>query len=226
MNGPARRIRAVLFDLDGTLVDTAPGLAAAVNDTLTALGMPPVGLAQVRLWIGNGMPRLLKHALTQDLTAEPDEALYACAWPLFLAAYDRHLDAGSILYPGAAATLARLAAQGIALGCVTNKLERFTHPILQHLGIADHFGVVIGGDTLATRKPDPAPVRHALAQLGATPEQALLVGDSATDIQAGRAAGCLVICVRYGYNHGLDLHRLGAAAIIDKLTDVDLYLNG
>jgi len=226
MNRSALRIRAVLFDLDGTLVDTAPGLAAAVNDTLAALGLPQVDLTQVRQWIGNGMPRLLKRALAQDMTAEPDEALYACAWPLFLAAYDRHLDAGSILYPGAATTLARLAAQGIVLGCVTNKLERFTHPILQHLGISDYFGVVVGGDTLAARKPDPAPVCHALAQLGTPPEQALLVGDSATDVQAGRAAGCLVICVRYGYNHGLDLHRLGAAAIIDTLTDVDHYLNG
>jgi phosphoglycolate phosphatase len=226
MNGPARRIRAVLFDLDGTLVDSAPGLAAAVNDTLTALNLPPVDLVQIRLWIGNGMPRLLKRALTHDQTAEPEAALYARAWPLFLAAYDRHLDAGSVLYPGAAAILARLAARGIALGCVTNKLARFTHPILRHLGIADYFRVVVGGDTLTARKPDPTPVLHALRQLDATPGEALLVGDSATDVQAGRAAGCLVICVGYGYNHGLDLHRLGAAAIIDTLSDVDLYLNG
>jgi len=144
MNEPARRIRAVLFDLDGTLIDSAPGLAAAVNDTLATLGLPQVDLTQVRQWIGDGMPRLLKRALTHDQTAEPEAALYARAWPLFLAAYDRHLDTGSVLYPGAAAILARLAVRGIALGCVTNKLERFTHSILQHLGISDYFGVIVG----------------------------------------------------------------------------------
>lgn len=138
-----------------------------------------------------------------------------------MAAYDAHLCVHSRLYPGVAETLSQLQEAGALLGIVTNKPTRFIDPLLKRLGVSDCFGAMVGGDTLAQRKPDPAPVLEAMAQLGMTGgERAVMVGDSLNDVRAGRAAGCVVIGVSYGYNQGADLVQAGAIAVIDQMAEL------
>ncbi|ROR29536.1 phosphoglycolate phosphatase [Inmirania thermothiophila] len=215
---------AVLLDLDGTLVDSAPDLAAAVDEMLAALGRTPAGEAAVRRWIGNGAPRLVKRALTGEMEAEPDPALFERAYALFLDAYQRHLSEGTRLYPGVAQGLEGLAAMGLRLGCITNKPARFTEPLLARLGIRRYFGVVVSGDTLPRGKPDPAPLLHAAACLKIEPGRTLMVGDSVNDVQAARAAGMRVVCVPYGYNHGEDIAAAQPDAVIASLAELPAWI--
>jgi len=195
----------VLFDLDGTLVDSVPDLAIAVDRMLAALGRPPAGVGRVRDWVGNGAPTLVRRALlgqldVSDVTLSAD--LFEPAHAHFLEYYAQATAQLSALYPGVLACLDGLQARGVTLGVATNKPMRFTTEMLQGLGIEGYFQVVIGGDSLPTCKPDPAMLLSAMAQCGAGPATTLMVGDSSNDIKAGRAAGCKVAAVPYGYNHG------------------------
>ena len=210
-------VRAVLFDLDGTLVDSVPDLAMAVDAMLTGLERPTAGEAQVRQWVGNGAQRLVKRALTGDMEAEPPATLFEQAFPQFLEYYQQHLCDRSRLYDGVADCLAALQCQELPLGIVTNKPERFIEPLLMALGIAQDFAVVVGGDTLAEKKPHPAPLLHAARQLACTPESTLMVGDSRNDVLAARRAGMRVICVPYGYNHGEDIRLTSPDAVVEDL---------
>jgi len=210
----------ILFDLDGTLLDSAPDLAFSVNVMLARFGRAPCGEEDVRAWVGNGTARLLGRALTGRLDGDPGPALVAEALPVFMAAYAENTLVRSALYPGARETLAALAEAGYALGCVTNKAGRFTVPVLRGLGLLDTFGIVLSGDSLPEMKPHPAPLLHAAAHFGVAPGDSLLVGDSITDIQAARAAGFAVVCMSYGYNHGQDIREARPDAVLDSLMEL------
>jgi phosphoglycolate phosphatase len=216
---------AVLFDLDGTLIDTGPDLAAAVNRMLLELGRAPVPVATVLPWVGNGMARLVKRALTGEMQSEPDLVLFERGVASFKKHYATNLAVDSRPYPGTLEALAQLTARGFRLGCVTNKPAMFTVPLLAQLGMSRYFGSVVSGDTLATRKPDPEPLLHACRELGIPPGQAIMVGDSVNDIVAARAAGMPAVAVSYGYNHGQDARELHADRVVDSLAELPQYLS-
>ena len=207
----------MLLDLDGTLVDTVPDLATSVDAMLADLGRPPHGEDKVRQWVGNGVERLVKRALTDSLDGEPDPELLARALPGFMAHYLRHVSARSQPYDGANALLDFLDAQQISTVCITNKPARYTGKLLLDLGLLDRFDLVLSGDSLPRKKPDPMPLLHAAEHFGVGPDQCLMVGDSKNDVAAARAAGVTVVCVSYGYNHGEDIRAAGADAVIDSL---------
>ncbi len=214
----------VMIDLDGTLVDTAPDLAAAADRMLAALGRPARDMAQYRAWIGNGVPRLVKRALTGEMQAEPEAALFDEALAVFQAHYRAHVSDFSRPYPGAVEGLERLKAQGFSLACITNKAEAFTLPLLKDLDLFKYFPLILSGDSLPRQKPDPLPLAHACRHFGIGPDHGVLVGDSSNDVQAARAAGMPVICVTYGYNHGHDIRDSRPDAVVDSLAEVPQYL--
>lgn len=210
----------ILFDLDGTMVDTVPDLATAIDTMQTGLGLPPRGEDKVRLWVGNGMDRLVKRALTDDPDGEPDADLYARGRALFMDAYAERPCDKSRFYPGVQAILDHLKASGYKLGCITNKGSRFTDTLLRMIGIYDDFDLVLSGDSLPRSKPDPLPLIHAGETLGIAREKMLMIGDSVTDIRAARAAGVDVVCVSYGYNHGGDIRDAAPDRVVDSLAEL------
>ena len=210
----------ILIDVDGTLVDSVPDLAFCVDTMMTALGRPPHGEARVREWVGNGVERLVRRALVGALQGEPDEADFDRAYPLFLDLYAENTSKRSCLYPGVREGMDLLKSAGYQLGCVTNKAAQFTEPLLKDLGIFDDFSIVISGDTLSTKKPDPAPLLHAAEFFGCEPANALMIGDSVSDVAAARAAGFQIVCMTYGYNHGVDIREAAPDAVIDSFVEV------
>ena len=213
----------LLFDLDGTLVDTAPDLALAANHMLQTLGRPPEDEATVASWIGDGVPRLIKRALTGERFGEPDPVLFEEAQALYGDYYEAHVADRSLLYPGVAQTLAALRADGFRMACVTNKAGRFTRPLLKALGIAAFFDVILSGDEVARVKPDPLPLVVACERLGVARNGVALIGDSGNDMRAAKAAEIPAVAVAYGYHHGVDLTALGAAAITPTFADIRNY---
>jgi len=214
-------VKAVMIDLDGTLLDTVKDLAAAVNLMLKQLGRPPLDEELVRTFVGKGIPNLVKRALAGALSGEPepDAALYERALPLYLDCYAGVNGKYTTLYPGVLEGLAALARAGFPLACVTNKSERFTLPLLAQMRLDHYFSIVIAGDTLPQKKPDPLPLTHTCRHFGIAPAQMLMVGDSLNDAQAARAAGCPVFCVTYGYNEGTDVRELDVDAIVGSLLE-------
>lgn len=217
-------VRLVIIDLDGTLIDSAPDLTASANAMLEELGMPTCDRATAATYIGNGISRFVKRVLTGEMDGEPDAALYERAYPIMLGHYRQRLSRESRPYPGAREALGQLSLAGFDLACLTNKADAFTRPLLKDLGLADYFKLIVSGDTLPRRKPDPLPVRHACEFFGVTPEQGVLIGDSASDAEAARAAGMPVICVTYGYNRGIDVRQLGAVTVIDNLVELPRHI--
>jgi phosphoglycolate phosphatase len=215
----------ILIDVDGTLVDSVPDLAYCVDAMMDLLGRPSCSDAQVRNWVGNGVERLVRRALSGTLDGEPPEADFARAYPLFLDLYSRNTSKRSCLYPGVREGLDILKAAGYPLGCVTNKAAQFTEPLLRDLGIHDDFAIVISGDTLPRKKPDPEPLLHAAGFFGVAPQSSLMIGDSISDVRAARAAGFRIVCVSYGYNHGMDIRDARPDAVIDSLSDIMTLLD-
>ena len=210
----------ILIDVDGTLVDSVPDLAYCVDAMMEQLGCSPCGEARVRNWVGNGVERLVKRALTGALDGEPPEADFARAYPVFLDLYARNTSKRSFLYPGVREGLDMLKAAGYPLGCVTNKAAQFTEPLLRDLGVLDDFSIVISGDTLPSKKPDPGPLLHAAGFFGVDPQSSLMIGDSVSDVRAARAAGFQIVCMSYGYNHGMDIRDARPDAVIDNLAGI------
>jgi phosphoglycolate phosphatase len=217
-------VKMVMIDLDGTLIDTVPDLAAAANRMLADLKRPEWDMAHYRAWIGNGVPRFVKRALTGEMQAEPDAKLNEEALALFSRHYAAAVSDLSRPYPGVVEGLERLTAHGFSLACITNKAEAFTLPLLRNLDLYKYFQLVLSGDSLSKQKPDPLPLRHACAHFGIDTTHGVLVGDSSNDVHAARAAGMPVICVTYGYNHGHDIRQSLPDAVVDSLTDVPPYL--
>nr|VFJ63730.1 MAG: phosphoglycolate phosphatase [Candidatus Kentron sp. FW] len=212
--------KLAVFDLDGTLIDSVPDLARSADEMLRRIGMEPHGEAKVREWIGNGVERLARRALTCEMDGEPDEALFARAYPLFLECYERYNGDHSTIYPGVPEALDFFAGQGIPMACVTNKFSRFTGALLRRSGLYERFGMVLSGNSLSRKKPDPMPLLHVAKHFGVAPSDALLVGDSVSDVKAARAAGFRIICVTYGYNHGLDIRTAEPDAVVDSLGEL------
>ena len=210
-------VKAVMIDLDGTMLDTVADLAVAVNMMLGKLGRPLLDEALVRNFVGKGIPNLVQRALVGAMDGEPDAALFERALPLYLDCYESVNGRHTILYPGVREGLDALKAAGFPLACVTNKSERFTLPLLQQMQLADYFALVVAGDTLPKKKPDPLPLTHACGQFGIAPSEMLMIGDSLNDTIAARAAGCPVFCVPYGYNEGRDVRELDVDAIVESL---------
>ena len=214
----------VLFDLDGTLVDSVPDMAWSVDTMLDLIGLPRCGEQKIRQWIGDGLENLIKSALTGDMHTEPDSSLFDEAFRLFLDIYADNTCRATCVYDGVETALDYLRTNKYKLGCVTNKREQFTCRILEALDIKNHFGIVISGDTLPRKKPDPLPLFHAAEFFNAKPANSLMVGDSVNDITAARAAGLHVICVSYGYNHGRDIREAAPDAVIDSLAQLPILL--
>lgn len=190
-------LQALLFDLDGTLIDTAPEIAEALNRTLAWLGLPPAAPEVVRGWIGDGARALVGKALGRPATD--------AEWDFFSFEYARACGSSSKLYPGTRAMLERLHAKGFRMAVLTNKESRFAHKLLAMHDITGHFDLLVAGDTLPFKKPDPRVIGHALAALDVPAEEAALIGDSPTDIRTAKAAGVRAWAVRHGYpQHGFD----------------------
>jgi len=209
-------ISAIVIDLDGTLLHSAPELAEAANRMLREMDYPLVSQELLASYIGNGIGWLVKRALTGEMHATPDAALYEHALPIFEKHYTGLL-LESKPYNGVTEGLEAMRTAGFRLGCITNKAERFTGPLLEGSGLAKYFEIVISGDTLPEKKPHPLPLLHAASFFGAPVKQMLLIGDSLNDTLAARAAGCPVFCVPYGYNHGEPAETLDVDAVIANL---------
>jgi phosphoglycolate phosphatase len=220
------RPRAVLFDLDGTLVHSAPDLAAAANRMRAAYGLAPLPVARIADFIGKGIPMLVRRALADDMAGAADAAVPADALALYESFYAEESGRQSVVYDGVRDGLAHLAGAGIAMGVVTNKSGRFTTDLLDKLALLTSFGVVVSGDTVTAKKPDPAPLLHACERLGVRPGEALMIGDSANDVASSRAAGCAVWCVPYGYREGAAVETLGADRIVASIGDAARALLG
>jgi phosphoglycolate phosphatase len=212
-------VAAVAIDLDGTLLDTAPDLHAAVDAMLDELGRAGASPDDVRAWVGKGAEVLVHRALTSrmDGHASPDD--FARAYPMFLAHYGELNGRHVREYPGVRDGLQAMRAMGLKLACVTNKPGAFTGTLLERCGLDGFFEVVVAGDTVARKKPDPQPLLYACERLGVAPSRTLAIGDSLNDAQAARAAGMPVLIVPYGYNEGRDAETLDADGIVGSLLE-------
>ena len=210
---------AVILDLDGTLIDTLGDFTEALARAFTELGLDPVPRERVERAVGKGSEHLLR-----TLLAERSDALYEQAW----ARYQHHYDAinGQFAdpYPGVVEGLHHLRTAGLPLVCVTNKPTAFAQALLRLKGLADHFVHVYGGDAFERRKPDPLPLLKACEALGTAVARTLMVGDSSNDAQAAHAAGCPLVLMRYGYNHGEPVDALSAWAHLDRLDELAAHL--
>ena len=208
-------LRSATFDLDGTLVDSIPDLAAACHAMLAELGQPPRTDDDIHRFVGKGMAVLVERCLTWD--AAPEASLLEAGIASFRRHYADINGRASTVYPGVVEGLEAFRALGLPLGVVTNKPAAFTAPLLERMGLAAYFEVVISGDTLAFKKPRPEPLLHACALLATEPGLNLHVGDSLNDIESARAAGCPVICVPYGYNEGRPVDSADCDALVSDL---------
>ncbi|MFC7409013.1 phosphoglycolate phosphatase [Hydrogenophaga atypica] len=215
----ASQLQAAIIDLDGTLVDTLGDFVEALNRTLAELHLPALGRAQVERMIGKGSENLLLSAMAH--LGEPDPA---ARLPVAWAAYQRHYlhvnGRFSQVFDGALAGLQALRDAGLPLACVTNKPLAFAQPLLHDKGLAGFFSHVFGGDSFERKKPDPLPLLKTCEALGTAPARTLMVGDSQNDGLAARAAGCPVVLVTYGYNHGEPIAEAPHDALVDSLAQL------
>lgn len=214
--------KLVMFDLDGTLIDSVPELADATDQMLRQLGRAPAGMNKVRNWVGNGAPVLVRRALAdgydhQAISAEQE----AEALAIFMQAYGK-VDSQTTVYPGALECLSSLHKLGIKIGMVTNKPEEFLPNLLAEIDMAQYFEWVVGGDTLPQKKPDPAGLLWVMQQAGVSAEECLFVGDSKNDVHAAHAAQVACVAVTYGYNYGEPISSENPALVVDDLRELFL----
>ena len=214
-----RGIAAVMIDLDGTLLDTVPDIAAAAQRMLAQLGLPPRTPEEIRDFIGKGIPSLVQRCLPAGAGEVRAAALQSEALALFQEFYFEESGRRATVYPGVREGLEQLRAMRLRLACITNKAARYTLPLLKHMGLSPYFDLVVSGDTLARKKPDPMQLAHICTAFALAPAAVLMIGDSANDALAARAAGCPVLCVSYGYTEGGDVHDLDCDAIVDSLSE-------
>jgi len=210
-------VRAAIIDLDGTLLDTAGDFHAAVNRMRADFDLPPLALDTIVSFVGKGSENLIRQVLAQGLDADTAERQFDAA----LACYQRHyadINGSHVaLYPEVISGLTALRAHGLRLACVTNKPFGFALALLRQTDLLGYFEVVYGGDSLPTRKPDPGPLLQVCADFGLAPEQVVAIGDSSNDALAARAAGCRVLNVPYGYNHGQPVQDVDSDGIVPTL---------
>ncbi|QOR60964.1 phosphoglycolate phosphatase [Sulfurovum sp. ST-21] len=218
-----RNKKAIFFDLDGTLIDSVPDLALAVNEMLTILGKETFSEDTIRYWVGNGAQTLVKRALLGRREVENeriDETYFKKAHTIFLEAYGKHLCKATRPYPHVVETLEALKSRGYRLTIITNKPEQFVEPILKGLGFDDLFETYLGGDSLPKKKPDPMPLLHMCDLLGLTVESCVMVGDSKNDILAANACGMQSIGVTYGYNYGEEISIYEPDAVVNDFSNI------
>jgi phosphoglycolate phosphatase len=213
-----RPLQAAIIDLDGTLVDTVGDFDLALNRMLDDLRLPGVDRGFIEHTVGKGSEHLIRRTLAQ---VGGPESLYDTAWQRYQAHYLAINGQASLVYPGAREGLERLAAAGLPLACLTNKPGAFARPLLAAKGLDRFFRHVFGGDAFSRKKPDPLPLLETCRALGSAPSVTLMVGDSSNDAQAARAAGCPVVLVSYGYNHGQPVALAGADAVVDRIDQID-----
>ena len=209
---------AAIIDLDGTLVDTLGDFTAALNTMLSQLRLPPIEAAAVQRMVGKGSEHLIRSAL-RHVGADAD-SLREPAWQAYQEHYLAINGRYSAVYPGAREGLELLRSRGLRLACLTNKPGAFARPLLQAKGLAEYFDFVFGGDAFERKKPDPLPLLRTCEALGSAPDRTLVVGDSSNDAQAARAAGCPVVLVTYGYNHGEPVQGVDADGFLSSLADL------
>jgi phosphoglycolate phosphatase len=219
-----RPVKLLAIDLDGTLVDSAPDIAHCLGSALAAIGCPDPGETRARVWIGDGLEVLIARAIAHGSGApgEPvpkGDARHKAALAAFLACYADNLFMRSRLYPGVVETLDDLRARGVKLCCITNKRFAFSDALLAQAGIRDRFELLLGGDSVAEKKPSPMPLTFAATALGVAPSDATLVGDSHQDLRAARAAGYGFVLADYGYGK-IDETELGASPRIREFADL------
>lgn len=217
----AAGLRAAIVDLDGTQVDTVGDFEVALARALADLGYPPVGRDFIALTVGKGSDHLLRRTLAQ---VGAPESLFERAYSRYQHHYLGINGEHSQVFAGVAEGLQALRARGLRLACLTNKPTAFARPLLERKGLARFFEHAFGGDAFERKKPDPLPLLQTCRALGTDPGQTLMVGDSSNDAQAARAAGCPVVLVRYGYNHGEPVASAGADALIDRLDELSALL--
>jgi phosphoglycolate phosphatase len=216
------RIEGVLIDLDGTLIDTVGDFVVALGRALADIGLPPVSRGFIARTVGKGSEHLV--AMTLAEVGAPASAFDAL-WPRYLHHYLAINGEHATVYPGVVEGLRALKARGLRLACLTNKPTAFTRPLLDAKGLAAFFDVVFGGDAFERKKPDALPLLKTCEALGCTPARALMVGDSSNDARAARAAGCAVVLVGYGYNHGRPAAEAQPDAVIDRLDELPALLD-
>ena len=219
MNFPIE-IKAIAFDLDGTLVETLPDLHESANRMLAQLGRPPVSESAVRAHVGDGVDRLVGRLLTGKPDGEPDPDLFEKAAEDFRRHYASVLTRASYPFSGVIPCLKILRERGFKLACVTNKPARFTEPLLEGLALSGYFDLILSGDSLPRKKPDALPLVHCAQVFGIACANLLMVGDSPVDTVSARAAGCPVFCVPYGYRGTLAVQELDCDAIVPTLPDL------
>lgn len=212
-----------MFDLDGTLIHTAPEIAAAANLMLADLGREILPYSQVESYIGEGAVVLIKRCLTEQIDGEPEATLFAQAESLFFAHYANNV-AVSKPFDGVVEGLQAIWSKNLKLACVTNKPEKFTLPLLKESGLADFFDLVVSGDSLPKKKPHPMQLQYICTQFDVLETESMLVGDSNTDIAAAQAAGCFIVTVPYGYNQGKTIDESQVDATINDLTALSSLL--
>ena len=221
------RLRAVLFDMDGTLVDTLPDIAAAVNAALVGLGLNALDQARIATLIGNG-PRALSRRALEAQPGLPAAEIERLVEPLlagYAGNYATQAGKAGRLFPGTLEGLVELSARGFKLGVVTNALQHLAETVLARFGIAGHLQLVIGGDKVTRAKPHPEPLWAACNAFEVAPDEALMVGDSINDVAAARAAGCAIVCVPHGYDQGQPVSELGCD-VLDSLTSLPGWITG
>ena len=213
----ARR-NLIVFDLDGTLIDTAPDLTAAMNHVLTQLDRPTLAEEDVRHMVGHGARMLLRRGLSAS-GPEPSDAEIEALVPAFLDFYGVHVADRSVPFPGMTEALDELQGEGARFAICTNKPEALSVSLIEALGLTERFPVIVGADTLPVRKPDPRPLQHAVEQLGGALGQTIYVGDSETDLKTARAAGVPIILVSWGYTP-VPASGLGGDVLIERFSDL------
>lgn len=213
-----------MIDLDGTLIHTAPEIAYAANHMLTQLARPALEPKQVQGYIGEGAIVLIKRCLTGKPDDEPEPEIMAKAQPLFFDAYAKVV-ADSKPYDGVAEALQAIKDTGVRLACITNKPAAFTEPLLEKSGLAPYFDLVVSGDTLNKKKPAPDQIFYICEKFGISAQEAVLVGDSKTDIEAARNAGCYVFTVPYGYNQGYSIESDMVDALINHIGETVQFIS-
>lgn len=217
----------LIFDFDGTLIDSVPDLAAAINIMLEQLGLPTYSLETIKGWVGNGSRLLVERALVGKTEVGENELTQLeadHAEQLFLDAYSNLKASKTVAYPDVDKGLKQLHDAGFTLALVTNKPIRFVPKILRSFGWQDWFVVVLGGDSLPTKKPDPAPLLHVCDKLGVMPDKTVMIGDSKNDILAGQNAGMDTLALSYGYNYGQDIRDFQPTQAFDNFATLTRYL--
>jgi len=219
MKPGCKPIRGAIIDLDGTILDTVPDFHVAINRMREELGLGPIAPELIARLVGKGSENLIRNVLALDCDAEGVEQRFAQA----MASYQRHYIAingdYSTMYPDVAQGLATLREMGLSLACVTNKPMAFARPLLEKKGLSQYFDVLYGGDSFERKKPDPMPLLGACASFALPPAEVVAIGDSSNDAEAARAAGCFVLTVPYGYNHGRPVHEIDSDGIVTTLLD-------